>query len=119
LRRGARLAPRLVRKRRIADGRSPPIEPWRLTPGVAGSLDRFELVPALRRLPGAGEIEIAVQATGLNFKDLLAVLGMYPGDPGPLGGECAGVVSGVGPGVSHVRVGDEVLAVAGGSFASH
>ena len=49
---------------------------------------------------------------------MLNALGMYPGDPGPLGGECAGRVVAVGPGVSHLRPGDEVLAVAGGSFAS-
>ena len=84
-----------------------------------GSLDRFDLQPMERRAPGPGEVEIAVEATGLNFKDVLNVLGMYPGDPGPLGGECAGRVATVGAGVTHVRPGDEVLAVAGGSFASH
>jgi NADPH:quinone reductase-like Zn-dependent oxidoreductase/acyl carrier protein len=44
---------------------------------------------------------------------------MYPGDPGPLGGECAGRVVAVGSEVTHVRPGDKVMAVAGGSFASH
>ncbi|MEZ5286500.1 MAG: MDR/SDR family oxidoreductase [Vicinamibacterales bacterium] len=64
-------------------------------------------------------MEIAVEATGLNFKDVLNVLGMYPGDPGPLGGECAGRVVATGSGVDRVHVGDRVLAIAGGSFASH
>jgi NADPH:quinone reductase-like Zn-dependent oxidoreductase len=41
---------------------------------------------------------------------VLNVLGMYPGDPGPLGAECAGRVTAVGPGVTHVRPGDDVLA---------
>ena len=69
---------------------------------------------------GPGEVEIAVEATGLNFKDVLNALGMYPGDPGPLGGECAGhVVAPSAPASTHVRPGDAVLAVAGGSFASH
>ena len=73
-----------------------------------------------RRLPGPGEVEIAVDATGLNFKDVLNVLGMYPGDPGPLGGECAGRVLAVGAGVdARARPATTVLAVAGGSFASH
>ncbi len=54
-----------------------------------------------------------MEATGLNFKDVLNALGMYPGNPGPLGGECAGRVVAVGAGVTHVRVGDEVVAVAG------
>jgi acyl transferase domain-containing protein/acyl carrier protein len=92
---------------------------YRLAPATRGALDQLGLQPLERRAPGAGEVEIAVEATGLNFKDVLNVLGMYPGDPGPLGGECAGRVSAVGPGVAHLRVGDAVLAVAGGSFASH
>jgi len=93
--------------------------PWRLVPAVPGVLDRFDHQPLPRRVPGAGEVEIAVEATGLNFKDVLNVLGLYPGDPGPLGGECAGTVTAVGPGVAHVKPGDTVMAVAGGSFASH
>jgi NADPH:quinone reductase-like Zn-dependent oxidoreductase/acyl carrier protein len=44
---------------------------------------------------------------------------MYPGDPGPLGGECAGRVLATGAGVTHVSPGDEVMAVAAGSFSSH
>src|SRR3546814_15359853 len=47
---------------------------------------------------------------------------MVPGDgrlgDGKLGGECAGVVAAVGPGVDDLREGDPVVAVAGGSFAS-
>ena len=33
---------------------------------------------------------------GLNFRDVLNVLGEYPGDPGPPGGDCAGMLSAVG-----------------------
>jgi len=39
-----------------------------------------------------------VRAVGLNFRDVLNILGMYPGDPGDPGGDCAGVVAAVGPG---------------------
>ncbi|MBI4997000.1 MAG: polyketide synthase dehydratase domain-containing protein, partial [Rhodocyclales bacterium] len=117
LRAGGRRIARLARVRRKSEVRRP--DPYRLVPSVRGSLDAFQLDPLERRVPGPGEVEIAVEATGLNFKDVLNVLGMYPGDPGPLGGECAGRVSAVGPGVTHVRPGDDVLAVAGGSFSSH
>jgi acyl transferase domain-containing protein/NADPH:quinone reductase-like Zn-dependent oxidoreductase len=92
-------------------------EAWRLE--SPGALDQFSREPFKRRLPGPGEIEIAAQASGLNFKDVLSVLGMYPGDPGPLGAECAGRVTAVGQGVTHVRPGNAVLALASGSFASH
>lgn len=55
-------------------------------------------------------------------RDVLNVLGMYPGDPGPPGGDCAGVVL-----RGHVRHGDTVIAgpgdavfgLAAGSLGSH
>jgi hypothetical protein len=31
---------------------------------------------------------VAVRAVGLNFRDVLNVLGMYPGDPGDPGERC-------------------------------
>ena len=116
IRAGARWVARLARLRPPAKSVD---EVWRLAPEVSGSLDRFQRVPLARRAPGAGEVEIAVEATALNFKDVLNALGMYPGNPGPLGGECAGRVVAVGAGVTHVQLGDEVMAVAGGSFGSH
>ena len=72
------------------------------------------------RLPaGPGEVEIRVLATGLNFRDVLNALGMYPGDPGPLGNECAGVITAVGDGVTDFAVGDEVVAMINQSFATY
>jgi myxalamid-type polyketide synthase MxaB len=84
-----------------------------------GDLDHLQWVALERRAPGAGEVEIEVRATGLNFRDVLNVLGMYPGDAGPLGSECSGVVVAVGPDVTHLLVGDPVVALAIGSFKSH
>lgn len=115
IRKGRVHGARLARYRR---GRRPAPAPWRLH-ATRQSLDGLEHLPLERRLPGPGFVEIEVEATGLNFKDVLNTLGMYPGDPGPLGGECAGRVVAVGPGVSHVRPGDAVVALAPGSFASH
>ncbi len=31
------------------------------------------------------EVLLSVTSTGLNFRDVLNVLGLYPGDPGPPG----------------------------------
>jgi len=117
-RRGERRIARLTPLPRSAP---PPSRPgaWRLAAATSGTIDSLQMQPIVRRGPGPGEVEIEVEATGLNFKDVLNVLGMYPGDPGPLGGECAGRVVAVGAGVTHVRPGDAVLAAAGGSFASH
>jgi NADPH:quinone reductase-like Zn-dependent oxidoreductase/SAM-dependent methyltransferase/acyl carrier protein len=96
--------------------------PWRLQRDEGGSLDQLRVEPLAgggTRALGPNEVEIGVEATGLNFKDVLNALGMYPGNPGPLGGECAGRVTRVGAAVTHVRPGDRVMAVAPGSFASH
>ncbi len=84
-----------------------------------GMLDNLERQPMERIHPEKGQVEIRVRATGLNFRDVLNALDLYPGDPGPLGGECAGVVVSVGPEVSHVQPGDEVIAIAAGSFADY
>ncbi len=64
-------------------------------------------------------MEIRVHATALNFRDVMNVMGLYPGDPGPLGGECAGEIVAVGEGISHFAVGDAVVAIASGSFAGY
>lgn len=96
-----------------------PQAPWRVEIGQRGTLDTLHFAPIERREPGPDEVEIRVMATGLNFKDVLNTLGMYPGDPGPLGGECAGQITAVGANVTDLQVGDLVMALAGGAFASH
>jgi acyl transferase domain-containing protein/NADPH:quinone reductase-like Zn-dependent oxidoreductase/NAD(P)-dependent dehydrogenase (short-subunit alcohol dehydrogenase family)/SAM-dependent methyltransferase len=82
-----------------------------------GILDSLQLQPAERRLPGPGEVEICVQAAGLNFRDVLNALGMRS-DGELLGGECTGTVVAVGEGVTDYSVGDEVIAVAPGSLST-
>ena len=47
-------------------------------------------------------MQVAVRAVGLNFRDVLNCLGMYPGDPGPPGADCAGTVLAVGPGAGRL-----------------
>ncbi|MCK6548425.1 acyltransferase domain-containing protein, partial [Myxococcota bacterium] len=82
--------------------------------GVIDALTFTRLTP---RAPGPGDVCITVRAAGLNFSDVLKALGVYPGDA-PLGAECAGVISAIGPGVEGLAVGDEVVAIAPGCFAS-
>ena len=94
--------------------------PIRLEITARGTLDNLAWVPLVRRSPGPAEVEIAVQATGLNFKDVLNVLGLYAarGDPGLLGGECAGTIVALGDGVIDLQLGDEVIALVSGCFGS-
>jgi NADPH:quinone reductase-like Zn-dependent oxidoreductase/acyl carrier protein/NADP-dependent 3-hydroxy acid dehydrogenase YdfG len=92
----------------------------------SGAGPRVAWQPNERRKPGAGEIEIAVEATGLNFRDLMWTLGLLPDDmledgfTGPtLGLECTGRALRVGAGVSQFEPGDRVVALAASSFATH
>jgi myxalamid-type polyketide synthase MxaB len=93
----------------------------RLTLAAPGGLDELHLIPMERRSPSAGEVEIEVRATGLNFKDVLNALGMLPppanGSGLGFGFECVGVIKRVGSGASF-KVGDEVMAFVPNSLAS-
>ena len=114
LRDGACLAARLTPA-------TPPaaVEPFEISFDERGRLDNLVRRPATRRPPAAGEVELRVHATAINFKDVLNVLGMYSGDPGPLGGECAGTVVAVGAGVTDLQVGDRVVVLVAGAFRTH
>jgi NADPH2:quinone reductase len=69
--------------------------------------------------PGPGEARVRQTAVGLNFVDIYQRSGLYPGTlPLILGGEGAGVVESVGPGVTDVRSGDRVVYTgANGAYA--
>ncbi|ETW21200.1 polyketide synthase [Mycobacterium gastri 'Wayne'] len=88
---------------------------WRLIPGGAGTLDDVRVGACERSELATGQVRVAVAAVGVNFRDVLVALGMYPGG-GDLGIEGAGVVVEVGPGVSGVSgvaVGDAVMGMLG------
>jgi acyl transferase domain-containing protein/NADPH:quinone reductase-like Zn-dependent oxidoreductase/short-subunit dehydrogenase/acyl carrier protein len=116
LRRGQRQVARLDRAAG-GDAASREAAPCRLEIPERGVLDRLALVPWPRRAPGPGEVEIEVAAAGLNFRDVMNALGTYPGEPGPLGLECAGTVTAVGAGVEHLAPGDPVVGLVQGCFA--
>ncbi|WP_249645166.1 type I polyketide synthase, partial [Nocardia sputi] len=86
---------------------------WALTHHGRGTLtgDNLTLVEtteALRAL-APGEVRVALRAAGLNFRDALIALGMYPQPDAVLGVEGAGVVVEVGAGVSGLVPGDRVF----------
>ncbi|KJS57894.1 type I polyketide synthase, partial [Streptomyces rubellomurinus] len=116
LRDGAALAPRLAR---AADAAlTPPAGPaWRLDSSGPGTLDGLALLPAPRALAplAPGQVRIAVRAAGLNFKDVLGALGMYPGEV-TLGTEAAGVITELAPDVTRFAVGDRVLGIVPDAF---
>ncbi len=113
---GARSVARLAHIAPHASGNLPAGLPYQLELPARGLLDKLQYAPLDAPLPGPGEVAVTVYASGLNFRDVLNVLGMYPGDPGLPGIECAGVVSAVGEGVTRFAVGDAVVGLASRSF---
>jgi NADPH:quinone reductase len=70
--------------------------------------------------PGHGQVLVDVEAVGLNFPDLLMIRGGYqvkPSLPFTPGGEFAGTVVALGPGVEDVAEGDRVVCMAPGGLA--
>lgn len=71
--------------------------------------------------PGEGEVVVDMRAAAITFPDTLIIENRYQFKAEPpftLGGEIAGQVSAVGPGVSEFSVGDDVLGGGGtGGFA--
>ncbi|MYV98109.1 type I polyketide synthase, partial [Streptomyces sp. SID3343] len=58
---------------------------------------------------GPGRVRVAVRAAGLNFRDTLIVLGLYPDPEATIGSEAAGIVVDVGEGVTEFAPGDRVF----------
>ena len=115
---------------RLADGwRVPRLA--RLAPLASGAMELHLAARGaisslqLRQIRGGNaalqvsQAQLTVAAVGLNFRDVLNVLGEYPGDPGQPGLDCAGVVTGLGQQAGdHILLGDSVLGFAFGSLAT-
>ncbi len=90
---------------------------------IHGPDQPLSLAVVARPEPGRGEILIKVAAAGVNRPDLMQRAGLYPppaGAPETLGLEVAGVIEGVGGGVTRWREGDEVCALLpGGGYATY
>ncbi|WP_147266836.1 type I polyketide synthase [Streptomyces diacarni] len=116
LRDGEAYVPRLLRVR-TGDALQPPagVSRWRLDVSEPGTLDNLALVARAEDEPGAPgrpvegmDVQVAVRAAGMNFRDVLLTLGLYP-DEAVIGGEASGVVTAVGPEVTGLRPGDRVM----------
>jgi len=91
-------------------------------PGQLSNL-RWEASP--RKVPADDEIEVSVQATGLNFRDIMYTLGLLPdeaienGFAGPtLGLEFSGIVQSVGNSTHTFAPGDKVVGFGPSSFGN-
>ncbi len=102
-----------------------PVPIQQLQFSLPGQLRHLQWVDVPERTPGAHEVEIAVDSTGLNFRDVMYALGLLAdealenGFSGPtLGLEFAGRIRRVGAAVTQWQVGDAVLGFAPASFST-
>jgi acyl transferase domain-containing protein/acyl carrier protein len=125
LRGASRDVARLVRpKATWLDARAAEMEAgdraYRLDAG--SSIEGLALHLCDRPPPAADEVELEIEAAGLNFLDVLSVVGGISrelGTAGSLGTECVGRVVRAGDEVRDIAVGDRVIAITGGCFGSH
>ncbi|MEM6751604.1 MAG: SDR family NAD(P)-dependent oxidoreductase [Cyanobacteria bacterium P01_E01_bin.35] len=135
-REGSRYIARLVRHHHTEEAinkqllQVPQSQPFRLSISSGGILENLTFEPTTRHQPRAGEVEIRVMATGLNFLDIVTALGLIPKevdgvsqkhllDTDAFGGECSGEVVAIGEGVEGFKIGDSVIAMAPGSFSQY
>lgn len=118
LRQGKFRVPRLLHWARSGQLPMPRSDDYVLAPTERGAIDNLRLTEAQVAPPGPGEVQVRVEAAGLNFRDVLNVLGLYPGDPGPIGGDLCGVVTEIGSEVTGFEPGMRVMGFMQGAFAS-
>ncbi|WP_156687792.1 type I polyketide synthase [Mycobacterium sp. Marseille-P9652] len=118
LRQGKYLVPRLLPWARSGHLPIPRTTDYTLEPTERGAIDNLRVVAADVAAPDDGYVQVRVEAAGLNFRDVLNVLGLYPGDPGRIGGDFCGTVTEVGAGVTGFEVGQRVFGTMQGAFTT-
>ncbi len=89
---------------------------------VPGSPDQLRWRARSRPVPDATQVEVEVDAVGLNFMNVLSMLGALPGAPGGVGSlglEGSGRIVRIGAEVADLAVGDRVVFVAPDAMARH
>ncbi len=122
LRDEARYVQRLDRGRAQEEQWLAPGTPMRLVSRERGHLDTLRFDPFAEPVCAPGEVLIDVKAAGMNFRDVLKALALYPGDAPDakvFGDEIGGIVKAVGAGVTHVAPGDRVFGLAVFGLATH
>jgi phthiocerol/phenolphthiocerol synthesis type-I polyketide synthase C len=126
LRGALRFAPQLLRYSLQERGDEVSSDPapgrWVVAVERPGDLASLRLRRVERRAPGRDEIEIAVDAHAVNFRDSLLALGMLDRGVGssshPPGSDAVGTIVRIGEGVEELQVGQKVVGIAPGWFSS-
>ncbi|WP_433360609.1 type I polyketide synthase [Streptosporangium sp. CA-115845] len=117
IRAGTAYTPRLARMSTHPGLVPPASSDWRLEVTAKGTLDNLTLSVHTPEELAPGQVRVRVRAAGVNFRDVLIALDMYPADV-PLGGEGAGTVIEVGSGVTGLAPGDRVFGLFSHAFGT-
>lgn len=116
---------RFVSRVRVGTPPTPIADTYGLRFSQPGQLRNLQWEPIELGELAPDEIEVSVEATGLNFRDVMYTLGLLSdealeqGFAGPtLGLEFAGIVTRVGAAVTHLSIGDRVVGFGGACFAN-
>ncbi|MFZ2725738.1 MAG: type I polyketide synthase, partial [Methylococcaceae bacterium] len=128
---GKRFVPRLRSSDNLAAVTAPAItttnqqDTLRLGFKLPGQLRNLSWQASPRQSLQAHECEVAVKATGLNFRDVMYTLGLLSDEAvengfvgASLGLEFAGVITAVGENISQFKVGDRVVGLGSASFSN-
>ena len=122
LRGEARYAQRLSRGLATEEQTLDPNVSLRLESRERGILDSLKFTAFENEECGEGEVLIKVKAAGMNFRDVLKALALYPAetaDARMYGDEVAGEIVAIGKGVDNVVVGDQVFGLAVFGLSTH
>ena len=111
----ARYVQRLDRGRPRTEQALASAVPLRLESLERGHLETLAFGPFAQPVCGPGEVVIEVKAAGMNFRDVLKALALYPGeapDARIFGDEVGGIIAEIGAGITHVKPGDRVFGLA-------
>ena len=92
--------------------------PMTITVANPGSLDSLQFVsdPTHSMELGPEEVEIDVKAVGINFRDLMVMLGRYTANA--IGLECSGIITRIGSKCARLQEGDRVCAATLGCLST-
>lgn len=96
--------------------------PLRLESRERGVLDSLKFTPFALPVCAPDEVLIEVKAAGMNFRDVLKALGLYPAETADariFGDEVGGTVTAVGSGITNLVPGDRVFGLAVFGMATH
>ncbi len=122
LRGEARYAQRLTRGLPVGEQKLEPSVPLRLESRERGLLDSLRFTAFSLPACGPDEVLIKVKAAGMNFRDVLKALALYPAETADariFGDEVAGEVVAVGSKVKHLAPGDRAFGLAVFGLATH